>query len=303
MKILVTGATGFIGGALSHELIRAGHGVSVLSRSDGGSARFPTGAASTRWDPGKPAPGSAFEGVDAIVHLAGEPVNGRWTATKRKAILDSRVDGTRNLLTGVAAAEHRPPRLICASAVGYYGDRGEELLDETSAAGDDFLSGVCLRWEAAAAEGRTLGLSVSSVRLGIVLGRDGGALAPLRLATRLGLGGPLGTGRQWWSWIHVDDAVRAIEHILASPAQGAFNLVAPEPVRQRDFARVLGETLHRPSLLRAPAPALHVALGGLATELLSSRRVSCAKLAGVGFTHRFATLEHALTDLWHDADG
>ena len=298
MKVLITGATGFLGHALTLDLVAAGHEVSALSRSADAGGRLPETVHVTPWSPlDEAAPISAIEGVDAIVHLAGEPVNGTWTRSKRQAILDSRVTGTRNLLLGIAAADPRPRHLVCASAIGYYGDRGEELLDEDATPGDDFLADVCHQWEAEAGTARELGLAVTSARFGIVFGRDGGALAPLQRATKLGAGGPLGSGRQWWSWIHLDDAVKALEHVLEIRPDGSLNIVAPEPVRQRDLARALGRALHRPAIVPAPAFMLRALLDGFATELLSSRRVSAERLVGSGFEHRFGDLDTALADL------
>ena len=298
VRVLVTGATGFLGHSLTLDLVAAGHEVSALSRSADADGRLPATVHVTPWSPlDEAAPISAIEGVDAIVHLAGEPVNGTWTRSKRRAILDSRVTGTRNLLLGIAAADPRPRHLVCASAIGYYGDRGEELLEEDAAPGDDFLADVCRQWEAEAGTARELGLAVTCARFGIVLGRDGGALAPLQRTTKLGAGGPLGSGRQWWSWIHLDDAVKAIEHILETRPEEPLNVVAPEPVRQRDLARALGRALHRPAVLPTPAFMLRALLGGFAAELLSSRRVSGQTLAGSGFVHRFGDIDSALADL------
>lgn len=298
MKILVTGATGFVGRALTHDLVAAGHDVSALSRSAATGGRLPASVRVTGWNPGvDDAPVEAIDGVDAVVHLAGEAVSGLWTRRKRQAILDSRVVGTRRLLRGIAAADTRPRHLVCAGAIGFYGDRGEEIVDEGSARGDGFLADVCSRWEAEAGAARELGLTVTCARLGIVLGRDGGALTPLLRATRLGAGGPLGSGRQWWSWIHRDDAVGAIAHALETGHDGSLNVVAPDPVRQRDVARALGHALRRPAVLPAPAFALRALLGGFADELLSSRRVSSRALTRGGFVHRFGDLDAALADL------
>ena len=298
MKVLVTGATGFVGHALTLDLVAAGYEVSALSRSAEVSGRLPATVSVTPWNPLEDeAPIKAVEDVDAIIHLAGEPVNGTWTRRKRQAILDSRVTGTRNLLRGIAAADPRPRHLVCASAIGYYGDRGEALLDEGAAPGDDFLADVCSQWEAEAGAARELGLAVTSTRFGIVFGRDGGALAPLQRATKLGAGGPFGSGRQWWSWIHLDDAVKAIAHILETRPDGSLNIVAPEPVRQRDLGHALGRALHRPAVLPTPAFMLRALLDGFAAELLSSRRVSGQTLASSGFVHRFGDLDTAFADL------
>ena len=298
MRVLVTGATGFLGHALTLDLVAAGHDVSALSRGAEATGRLPSTIPVIQWNPLEAAvPIAAVEGVDAIVHLAGETVNGSWTRRRRLAILDSQVTGTRNLLRGVAAADPRPRHLVCASAIGYYGDRGQELLEEDAAPGSDFLADVCRQWEAEAGCARKLGLSVTTTRFGIVLGREGGAFAPLRRATALGAGGALGSGCQWWSWIHLADAVGALEHVLETMPDGPLNIAAPEPVQQRDLARALGRALHRPTFVPAPAFMLRALFDGFATELLSSRRVSAGRLVGSGFEHRFGDLDTALADL------
>ncbi|MFW6198355.1 MAG: TIGR01777 family oxidoreductase [Acidobacteriota bacterium] len=298
MRILVTGASGFIGTALCHRLDEAGHEVAALSRDPERARReLPVLDAAFAWQATQEeAPAEAFAGVDAVVHLAGEPVSGRWTASKKAAIRDSRVLGTRHLVAGMAAAETSPRVLVSGSAIGYYGDRGDESLDESSAAGDDFLADVCQAWEREAREAERHGTTVVRVRTGIVLG-DGGALQEMMLPAKLGLNGPMGSGRQWWSWIHIDDEVGVLEHALGLEQDCALAGSAPEPVRQRDFARELGRVLRRPAFLPAPALALRIVLGGFASELLSSRRVLPEHTLRTGYSFRFPELADALEDV------
>ncbi len=303
MRVLVTGATGFVGRRFCRELTAAGHSLVALSRdADRAAARLPAGAQVYPWQPLlQAAPVPAFEGVDAVVHLAGESVAGRWTAAKRRAIHDSRVIGTRHLVQGMAAASRRPERLVSASAIGYYGDRGEEELTEESPPGEGFLADTCRAWEAEAEAAAQLGVAVTRVRIGIVLGAGGGALAAMLLPARLGLGGPLGSGRQWWSWIHLDDLVAVLILALGTLRAPVVNATAPQPVRQRDFARALGRVLGRPAFLPAPAFALRLLAGGFAAELLGSKRVLPAALERAGFTFRQPQLQAALRScLRHD---
>ncbi|MGH2731529.1 MAG: TIGR01777 family oxidoreductase [Actinomycetota bacterium] len=303
MKVLVTGGTGFIGSALLEALASRGHELRVLSRDPAPKlARLPASATAMAWDPlAGPPPSEAIEGVDAVVNLAGEQVNGRWTDSKKQAIRESRVLTTRHLVDGIGSAgapgARRPSMLVSASAIGFYGDRGDEELGEESAAGSGFLSSVCQQWEKEASRAESLGLTVARVRLGIVLGRGGGAYPRLARLFRLGLGGPVGSGRQWWSWIHLDDAIGFLIHVLEHRLGGAFNVSAPEPVRQRELADALGKALGRPALLPAPAFALRRTLGGFSVELLASRRVLPARAKGVGYRFRFPSLEPALRDL------
>jgi uncharacterized protein len=286
MRILVTGATGFIGRAAVARLAADGHEIRALSR--GAGAPFV-------WRPGAgPVPAEAFDGVDAVLHLAGETLSGRWTAAKMRAVRESRVAGTRSLVDGIAALTQRPRVLVSAGATGYYGDRGEEPLDEDSPPGDGFLAEVCRGWEAEAARAETLGLRVVRLRFGIVLGRGGGALGPMLPLFRIGLGGPLGSGRQWWPWIAHEDAVGLIAHALATDLAGPVNAVGPEAVRQRDFARALGRALRRPALVPTPAWALRIALGPFARELLSSRRVAPRAALGGGYRFRRPGVAEAL---------
>jgi hypothetical protein len=286
MRILVTGATGYIGRGAGARLAADGHEIRALSRSPGAPFAWRPGAGSV--------PAEAFDGVEAILHLAGETLSGRWTAAKMRAIRESRVAGTRSLVDGIAALAKRPRILVSASATGYYGDRGEELLPEDSAPGHGFLAEVCRGWEAEAVRAETLGLRVVRLRFGPVLGRGGGALGPMLPLFRAGLGGPLGSGRQWWPWIAYEDAVGLIAHALATELSGPVNAVGPEAVRQRDFARALGRALRRPALVPTPAWALRIALGAFARELLSSQRTAPKAALAAGYRFRRPSLAEAL---------
>jgi uncharacterized protein len=297
MRALVTGATGFVGGRLLEQIAEP----VVLSR-DPQAARAKCPRAEVHyWDPlsGLP-PADAFAGVDAVFHLAGEPVGeGRWTAHKKQLIHDSRVIGTRNLVQAIAALDHRPGVLVCASAIGYYGSRGDEVLDESSSPGSDFLADVCRQWEAAAQEGRQHGLRVAGTRFGIVLGQ-GGALAKMLLPFKLGAGGRLGNGHQWMSWIHVDDVVGILLHAAAHDGlQGPVNTVSPTPVTNRDFTSALAKVVHRPAIFPVPALALRLAVGGFAEVLLGSQRVVPRAAERAGYTFHYTSLNEALEAAVH----
>ena len=296
MRIVVSGATGFVGSRLSEKVSETGGQVVALSRNaESAQSKVPSLTAAHPWNPlSEPAPAAAFEGADAVVHLAGETVVGRWTQAKRDAIRDTRVIGTRNLVNGLRDLPSKPKILVAASAIGFYGDRAEEELTETSAAGDDFLADVCQEWEAEAAKAREFGVEVAHVRIGIVLAEGGGALDAMLTPFKLGAGGPLGSGRQWWSWIHRDDLCGLILHLIERGESGVYNATAPSPMRQKEFARVLGRVLHRPSFMPAPAFALKIVLGGFATELLSSKKVLPQATQAAGFSYQFSELEPAL---------
>jgi len=243
VRVLVTGATGFIGRRVCEVLVEEGHEVVALSRDpETAKEAVPELTDAYGWRPleGAPAAGS-LAGTEAIVHLAGESVAGRWTRSKRRAIMDTRVVGTRRLVEGVAAARDRPTVLVAASAIGYYGNRGDEIIDEESQPGSDFIADVCRKWESSALRADELGLRVVNLRSGLVLGPGGGALQAMLLPFKMGLGGPLGSGRQWWSWIHRDDVAGVILKALEDASiTGPQNATSPEPTRQRDFAKVLG---------------------------------------------------------------
>ena len=295
MRIAVSGASGLIGSALVPLLTTAGHQVRRLVRSE------PKGPDEVRWNP---AAGSldpaALEGCDAVIHLAGESIaSHRWTAAQKQKILASRVDSTK-LLAAALAKMPQPPRIcLAASAIGYYGSRGDERLDESSAAGDDFLADVVRQWEAALRPAADAGLRVVSTRFGVVLSPAGGALKTMLTPFRLGLGGRVGSGRQWMSWIALDDAVGAIYHTLSNDSlAGPVNLVTPNPVTNLEFTKTLGRVLGRPTIFPLPAPAARLALGEMADALLlSSTRVYPARLLTSGYAFRFGELEPALRHL------
>jgi uncharacterized protein (TIGR01777 family) len=295
MRVLLTGSSGLIGSALRTRLASAGHDIARLVRSDA------TGEDAYLWDPAAGRlDGAALEGIDAVVHLAGETIAGRWTDDKKKRIRDSRIAGTRLLSDAIAGAGRKPAVFVCASAVGIYGDRGEAELTEQSPPGDGFLASVVVEWEAATAPAAAAGVRVVNIRSGEVLSRDGGPLASLLPPFRLGLGGPLGGGRQYMSWISIEDEVRAIEQALTTEGlEGPVNLVSPLPVTNREFAKTLGRVLRRPAVLPTPVTPLKLVYGGDFVEevLLFSTRALPAKLQANGYRFEHAELERALTAL------
>jgi uncharacterized protein (TIGR01777 family) len=292
MKILVTGASGLIGTALVSSLTSGSHEVTRLVR------REPKpGEKAARWDPMAGAiDASALEGADAVVHLAGENIAERWTAAKKARIRDSRVKGTQLLCETLARLSSPPRILVSASAIGYYGDRGEEVLSEDSPPGQGFLSEVCRAWEAATESARHHGIRVVQFRQGVVLSTAGGALAKILPPFRLGLGGILGSGRQYMSWIALDDAVGAIQHAVGTDAlQGPTNVAAPRAVTNQEFTKTLGKVLGRPTAIPLPAFAARLMFGEMADELLlASARVQPAKLQASGYQFRYPELEDAL---------
>jgi uncharacterized protein (TIGR01777 family) len=300
MNILITGATGFVGRRLCEMLHQAGHTVRALSRdSVAAKQRVPHLKEVFPWNPLQELPPlQAFEGCDAVINLAGESIAGRWTTAKKQLIRDSRVLGTKNLVNALAQLSSRPKVLISASAIGYYGDRGEETLTEDAAPGSDFLAQVCRDWENEALKAESLGMRVVRLRIGLVLGRGGGTLQALLPLFRVGLGGPLGSGRQWWSWIHRDDLCRLIVQILANESvSGPVNATAPQPVRQKEFAQVLGRVLRRPAFLPTPAFALKIALGEFADGILASQRALPRRAQEMSYRFQFEELEGALREI------
>jgi uncharacterized protein (TIGR01777 family) len=286
MKALITGGTGLLGRALLDNLTDA----VVLSRDPAKTTRRIGVGRAVRWDPvAEPAPLEALQGIEAVFNLAGEPVaEGRWTDDKKRRIRDSRIIGTRNLVAGLKALDRKPAVLVSASAVGYYGDRGDEELDEDSPAGRGFLAEVCSEWEREAMEAEALGIRVVCVRIGIVLAQGGGALARMLTPFKMGVGGRLGSGKQWMPWIHIEDVVGVLLHASRIKAvRGPINAVSPHPVTNADFTRTLGHAVHRPAFLPVPKTALRIAFGEMSEILIASQRVlpRVAKRTGYGFKH------------------
>jgi uncharacterized protein len=303
MAILITGGTGFVGRRLQAHLKRRPEPLIICTRSPRASNE--TGNDSqTRylsWNPLErpfPANDPSIQNVtiDGVINLMGEPVAGdRWTVEKKKRIRDSRVVGTRNLVDGLMKSDRIPKVLVSASAVGYYGDRGEEILTESTPPANDFLADVSQAWEAEASRLAEFGTRVVRLRIGIVLGRDGGALKEMLPIFRLGAGGKLGSGKQWFPWIHLDDLVRLIEFCLDHPAiQGPVNATAPNPVRNHEFTSVLAKELNRPAFMAVPGFALRLTLGEFASSLLASQRVIPEKALSAGFEFEYSQLAPAL---------
>jgi uncharacterized protein (TIGR01777 family) len=295
MRVTLTGATGLIGSRLVAALRERGDEATVLSR-DPARARATLDVEATAWRPvEEPAPPSALAGRDAVVHLAGESVAQRWTPARRARIRESRTVGTRNLVAGLRAAEPRPRVLASASGVGYYGGRGDERLDESAPPGDDFLARVCVEWEAAAAAAADDGVRVVQVRTGVVLDRDGGALAKMLPPFRAGIGGPVAGGRQYVPWIHVDDLVGIYLAALDDERwAGAVNASAPEPATNRELSKALGRALHRPAILPVPGLALRALYDGMALIVTEGQRAIPAKALGLGYQFRHTDLDEAL---------
>lgn len=292
MKIAITGASGLVGSQLGPFLTAGGHEIVSISRSAGPNTIV--------WDLAKQEIDAAsLEGIDAVIHLAGESVVGRWTNKKKQAIERSRVDGTRLICEALVKLQTPPKVLLCASAMGFYGDRGDEILTESSPAGKGFLADVCQKWEAAADPAREAGIRVAHARLGIVLSPRGGALAQMLTPFKLAMGGKIGSGKQWWSWISLDDVVGALHHILMNDQiQGPVNLNTPKAVTNQEFTETLGKVLHRLTILPIPSFAARLALGEMADEmLLSSCRMQPKVLEETEYAFRDLELERCLKRL------
>jgi len=289
-RVLLTGASGFLGQTLIPTLKARGYDIARLVRGPAG------GSDEIHWDPAQPLSPEAISGFDAVIHLAGESVVGRWTDAKKARIRDSRVVGTRTLAHALARAAKRPRVLIAASASGYYGDRGNEVLNEKSSSGAGFLADVCREWEAASQPATDAGIRTVQIRTGIVLSAEGGALKKMLPPFRMGVGGKLGSGRQWMSWIHVQDWVGAIHHILKTDLlQGPVNMVAPRPVQNTEFTETLASVLSRPAIFPVPAFAIKMLFGQMGEEvLLASQRVEPARLVTSGYPFQCSDLKKAL---------
>jgi uncharacterized protein (TIGR01777 family) len=301
MHVLITGGAGLIGQALIDLLLAAGHEVTVLSRNpERHASHVPPNVRLAQWDATTSAGwGSLVEESDAIINLAGEGLaDRRWTAEQKRRIHDSRVAAGNAVVEAIRTAVRKPQVLIQASAVGYYGPRKDEIVTEDSGPGSDFLAKVCFDWEASTAPVERLGVRRAVMRTGIVLTLKGGAFPRALLPFRLFAGGPLGSGDQWWPWIHLDDEVRAIQFLLEnSKASGPYNLTAPNPVTNREFARTLGSVASRPSFVPAPAFAIKPVLGEMATVVLDGQRAIPRRLQEQDFTFTYSTLESALRAL------
>jgi uncharacterized protein (TIGR01777 family) len=301
MKIIIAGGTGFIGGALVRRLMEDGHSITLLTRTAGkADAWRQKGAAVLSWDDNNwPA---TLDGADAVINLAGEGIaDGRWTAGRKDRIIASRLNTTRSLIDAAAKAKKRPGVLINASAVGYYGPRDAEDIDESASSGQSFLADVCVAWEREAVRARALGMRVVLLRIGVVLGRQGGALPRMLPPFRLGLGGRLGSGRQWFPWVHVEDVVGLTREALTNPAlDGPVNVTAPQPATNAEFTKALGDALHRPTIAPVPAFALRLLLGEMSEMLLTGQRVVPRAAEGGGYRFRFPALRESLADLLKD---
>ncbi len=297
MKIIVTGSTGMVGSALIRALLSDGHEVTRLVRGGAQAFRAP-GTAAVHWDPERgEIDAQSLEGHDAAVHLAGENVGeGRWDEEKKRRILESRVKGTRLIAETLAALERKPEALVSASAIGFYGNRGEELLTEASASGSDFLSEVCREWEKATLAAGQAGMRVVNLRIGIVLSAEGGALPKMLTPFKLGVGGRVASGRQYMSWIDLEDLIGIIKHAITNPAlRGPVNAVAPSPVTNEQFTKTLGRVLSRPSFFPVPEFAIKLAFGEMGeTLLLGGQKVEPAQLKASGYSFAYPNLEDSL---------
>jgi uncharacterized protein (TIGR01777 family) len=295
MDFLITGATGFIGSKLVNALLARGDAVNYLSRRR--SSKLDGRAAFHSWDGETLPPLNSVPRLDAIIHLMGEPIAQRWTPDVKERIRRTRVDATRQLVAAVRTLRHKPSIFISASAVGYYGNRGDEVLTETAAPGGGFLADVCIDWEREAQRASEFGLRVGNVRIATVLGREGGALPQMLTPFRWGVGGRFGSGKQWISWIHIDDLVRLFLYAADTNLSGPLNGAAPQPVTNAEFTRALAHAVHRPAIFPIPRFAMNVALGEMAGFLFDSLRVVPAAVEKAGFRFEHPELAAALAGL------
>ena len=294
-RVLLSGASGLIGSALLPALRTSGAQITCLTRD---STHVAQGEPVIPWHPGQPVSPDIVSGFDAVIHLAGESIVGRWTAAKKTAIHDSRVLGTRHLAQALSETQNKPEVFICSSAIGYYGDRGDEVLTENSAPGSGFLSDVCREWEAATQTASEAGIRTVLLRTGVVLSPKGGALGKMLMPFKMGVGGRVGDGRQWMSWIDMQDMVGAVQHILTSGLRGPVNMVAPNPVTNAEFTKTLARVLSRPAIFPMPAAAVRLLFGEMGeTVLLGSQRVEAAQLRASGYSFRFRDLRSSLENL------
>ncbi len=292
-RILVSGSSGLIGSALLAFLQAKGFTVAQLVRNPA------PGNDQIVWDPARPVPPEIVSGFDAVIHLAGESIVGRWTEAKKRRIIESRTQGTGHLAEAAAKAAQRPQVFISASAVGYYGSRGDEILREESPSGAGFAAEICRKWEGATQPAAAAGIRTAQMRIGVVMSADGGALPKMITPFRMGLGGRLGSGRQWSSWVSIDDVVGAIHHVMTHETlQGAVNTVSPNPVTNAEFTSALASALHRPAIFPMPAFAVKLVFGEMGEELfLGSQRVEPAKLLANGYQFKHPDLKNTLKDI------
>ncbi len=296
MKILITGGTGFIGSALAARFIDQGHHVTILSRSPENVLKMFPGQATPLKDFDQLSSEDAF---DVVVNLAGAPIFGqRWSDKRKKVLRDSRIGLTEQLVKAIATMPSKPELLLSGSAIGYYGDRGDEILTERSAGGSDFSHDLCADWEQAALKAESMGVRICVLRTGLVLGAGGGLLQRMLPSFRLGLGGKIGHGKQWMSWVHLTDWLNMAELMIADKGMhGAYNMTAPNPVTNRTFIEILAKTLHRPANFLIPAFALRLLLGEMSELVLGSQRVMPDRIKRAGYQFQFESLETALKDI------
>jgi uncharacterized protein (TIGR01777 family) len=296
MKCIISGGTGFIGRRVVDRLLIDSHYVAVWSRKPGLDRR--TAVATHSWDPlaGDP-PLESLNGMDCVIHLAGENVAQRWTPEVKRRIHDSRVLGTQRIVDTIERVRHKPKILVCASAVGIYGNRGDEILTEASVPGTGFLADTCRAWEAEADRARRFGMRVVKVRIGFVLGKDGGALKKMVPAFQAFVGGKLGSGKQWMPWVHLDDVAEVFAYAVENEISGVWNATSPNPVRNSEFTKELAGALGRPALFPIPVPALTIAFGEFAQHMVDSARVIPENLSKTGFQFRHPELGEALRDV------
>jgi uncharacterized protein (TIGR01777 family) len=294
-RILVSGSSGPIGAALLPSLKAQGFTVTRLVRNSANSSD------QILWDPSQPLAPDLVSGFDAVIHLAGESIVGRWTDAKKRRILESRAQGTGHLAEAAAKATQPPRVFISASAIGFYGNQGDEILREDSLSGEGFAAEICRQWEAATQPTARAGIRTVQMRIGVVMSADGGALPAMLTPFRLGLGGRMGTGRQWWTWVSVRDVAGAIQHVLNHETlSGPVNTVAPNPVTNAEFTRILASVLNRPAIFPMPAFAVRLFFGEMGEELfLGSQRVEPAKLAATGYRFQHPDLKNALKEILH----
>lgn len=301
MKVMITGATGFIGRQLIKALNERGHEIVILTRNpDSARFRIPVHCETVTWDPSRGSlPSSVLKEVDAVINLAGENIaDGRWSAKRKRELIQSRVHSVRRLIDAMTYMDLKPQSFISASAIGFYGDRGEEFLDEKDTRGHGFLSDVCHSWEDEILKARDLGIRTVAYRIGMVLGHDGGALDKILPPFKLGVGGKLGNGSQWMSWIHINDLVDMLIHAVENSSfEGIYNAVSPNPVRNIEFTKILGNVLRRPTMFPVPKFVLKCALGELSELLLGGQRVKSEKIADTGFEFKYPSIQEALQEI------